>query len=54
MAKRQAPYPLRIPDELRYWLNKTAKDNHRSVNSELNVLIESAKERARIKKSEKI
>ena len=38
------PYPLRMADELRAWINARAKRNDRSVNAELNRLIKQAKE----------
>lgn len=43
---------IRFPKSLRDWLKQTAKNNHRSMNSELNLLIERAKEQSK-KKTEK-
>ena len=38
------PFPLRISANLKGWLKSTAESNKRSMNSELIVLIEKAKE----------
>ena len=42
--KRIIPYPLRIPKKLREWISMKAVSNRRSMNAELLVLIETAKE----------
>ncbi|MEP9371174.1 Arc family DNA-binding protein [Mesorhizobium sp. KR1-2] len=38
------PYGLRMPDELRNWLAARAKKARRSMNSELLLLLEAAKQ----------
>ena len=44
MVKGQVkPYPLRLPNELKNWVKNRAFSNRRSINTELNVLIEIAK-----------
>ncbi|MCK5917872.1 MAG: Arc family DNA-binding protein [Cocleimonas sp.] len=41
--RRIVNYTLRISENLRDWVSKTAKENRRSMNAELAVLIETAK-----------
>lgn len=43
-AQTAKPYPLRMADELKTWIQQRAKSNDRSVNAELNRLIKQAKE----------
>ena len=43
--ERIIPYPLRIQADLREWVKKTAESNRRSMNAEITVLIEQAKEK---------
>ena len=50
--KRIIPYPLRISASLREWLKSTAEANRRSMNAELTVLIEKAKETMESKERE--
>lgn len=33
--KVKTPYPLRMPSDLREWMNSMAKENGRSLNSEI-------------------
>lgn len=36
MATKQIPpMPVRLPDDLKYWVQQRAKSNHRSVNGEI-------------------
>ncbi len=35
MAKQPPPFPLRMPQEIRQWLDKEAKENGRSLNNEI-------------------
>lgn len=35
-----APSPVRMPHTLKHWLKQRAKDNHRSMNSEIVVRLE--------------
>lgn len=35
MAKQKPPFPLRMPDEIREWLEDAAEKNDRSLNSEI-------------------
>lgn len=35
MAKQKPPFPLRMPEELREWLEAAARENARSLNSEI-------------------
>ena len=44
---RIKPYPLRIPSKLRGWVENRADKNRRSVNTELNVMLEMAQESIR-------
>jgi len=44
MSKNQEkPYPLRLPSKLKGWVKDRACFNRRSLNTELNVMIEIAK-----------
>jgi hypothetical protein len=42
--KRPYAYPLRLPDELKEWVKDRACFNRRSFNTEVNVMIEIARE----------
>ena len=44
---RITPYPLRIPSKLREWVENRADKNRRSLNTELNVMLEMAQESIR-------
>lgn len=35
MGKQAPPFPLRMPEEIRQWLNQAAKENGRSLNNEI-------------------
>lgn len=35
MGKQAPPFPLRMPLEIREWLEKAAKENGRSLNNEI-------------------
>jgi hypothetical protein len=35
MGKQPPPFPLRMPLEIRQWLDKAAKENGRSLNNEI-------------------
>ena len=35
MGKQAPPFPLRMPQEIREWLEKAAKENGRSLNNEI-------------------
>ena len=40
--KQAKPYPVRMPIKLKEWVIKRAEQNKRSINSEINFLIELA------------
>lgn len=42
--RRITPYPIRIPPELRVWVADRAHFNRRSLNVELNVMLEIARD----------
>jgi hypothetical protein len=44
IKERIPSYPIRIPKELREWVADRAHFNRRSLNTELNVMLEIAKE----------
>ena len=44
IKERISSYPIRIPEELREWVADRAHFNRRSLNVELNVMLEIAKE----------
>lgn len=35
MPKQKPPFPLRMPNELRQWLESSAQKNERSLNNEI-------------------
>lgn len=35
MGKQPQPFPLRMPQEIRKWLEQAAKENGRSLNNEI-------------------
>lgn len=43
-AKQQHPTPVRMPNDLKEWIKAMADANRRSVNAEIVVLLELAKE----------
>ena len=43
--KRKAPYPLRIPDDLKAWIQDKANKAGRSLNAELNQMLKRDKEK---------
>jgi len=40
--KQAKAYPLRMPEKIKVFVAKRAKQNKRSINSELNVMVEMA------------
>jgi len=44
-TKRRAPYPLRIPDDLKQWIQNKANKAGRSLNAELNQMLKRDKEK---------
>lgn len=44
-AKQQHPTPLRMPSDLKEWIRASAKANRRSLNAEIVMLLELAKEK---------
>jgi len=42
MSSQVKPYPLRMPEKLKAYVAKRAEGNKRSINSELNVMVEMA------------
>jgi hypothetical protein len=42
---QEPPYPLRLPGDLREWMEKRAAENHRSLNKELTHRLRESKER---------
>lgn len=44
MKKQAAPYPLRLPPDLRSWVEQCAEKEARSVNNFLILLVSQAKE----------
>ena len=47
MSKQQSPTPIRMPDELKAWVEERARESLRSVNNE--VLFILMKERKKVK-----
>ena len=41
--KQQTPYPVRMPDDVKSWLRKQAKENNRSMHGELITVLQNAK-----------
>jgi hypothetical protein len=42
---QETPYPLRLPVDLREWMEKRATENQRSLNMELTYRLRESKER---------
>lgn len=50
--KRIAPFPLRLPDDLRRWVQEMANKNERSLNSEIRMVLKKYRIRAERKLEE--
>ena len=45
--QQAAPYPLRMADDLKAWVQQRAQSNDRSINAELNRILKEAREQER-------